>query len=232
MTTILAIDTAAAACSAALWRDGTIVAQEQRAMTRGHAEALVPMMERVMTGMRYDRLSAIGVTVGPGAFTGLRIGLATARGLSLATGVPAIGVTSFAVAARMAEAEWIPADGVLVVALETKRADLYLQAFAAAGQAVTEPASVPAEKIATWLSADWHRIAVAGDATARLVPLLPDRVAAVQTGAAQLPDAAVVAALVGEGFPGMPQAGVVPPRPLYLRSPDVTLPKSGGRGAA
>jgi tRNA threonylcarbamoyladenosine biosynthesis protein TsaB len=226
---ILAFDAAAGACSAALMHDGRMVARDFREMARGHAEALVPMIEGVMRGMPYAALTAIGVTVGPGAFTGLRIALATARGLSLATGVPALGVTSFAVAAHQAR-DGCPGDAaILVIALETRRADFYLQAFASSGDALTAPASVAVAELDRWLPPE--RLAVAGDAADRLIASLPAGYSAAPVGGAERADAATVAVLVEArlargGSAGPPQAL----RPLYLRPPDVTLPKPGSRG--
>ena len=87
---LLAIDTALEACSAAVLdtAGGGIVAQESQAMTRGHAEALMPLIQRVMKAARLDfsELDRIAVTVGPGSFTGLRVGIAAARGIGLAAG--------------------------------------------------------------------------------------------------------------------------------------------------
>src|SRR5688500_40303 len=99
MVSILGIETSASVCAAALWRDGAGIAAERAAMARGHAEALMPMIERVMQGTEYAALDAVAVTAGPGAFTGLRIGLAAARGLALAARIPAIGVSAFAAVA-------------------------------------------------------------------------------------------------------------------------------------
>lgn len=226
---ILAFDAAAAACSAVLASDGDVVAREWRAMARGHAEALVPMIDRVMRGTPYDELTAIGVSIGPGAFTGLRIALATARGLALATGVKTVGVTSFAVAARQAAA-WANDADMLIVALETKRADLYLQAFDAGGNALTAPSSVAVDDIAAWLPPGCGRCAVAGDAADRLVAALPAGLVARPVAGAELPDAAAVAALVAARLDAAPDdAGADRLRPLYLRSPDVTLPSPGPR---
>ena len=97
MASVLGIDTSAAACSAAIWRDGAVLVSLGAAMMRGHAEALVPMIERAMgqAGLAYRDLAAVAATRGPGAFTGLRIGLATVRGLALAAGIPAIGISAF-----------------------------------------------------------------------------------------------------------------------------------------
>ena len=220
---ILAFDTAAAACSAVLTRDGAQAAHAFRPMARGQAEALVPMIEGVMQGTEYGELTAIGVTVGPGAFTGLRIALATARGLALATGVPAHGISNFAVAAYQAVSRRPVGADVLIVALETKRADFYLQAFTPDGEVMTLPASVSAEDLAGWLPAGRRRVAVAGDAAARLIAALPAGIAADPVAGTELPDAAIVAALVAARVAaGIP---AVPLRPLYLRPPDATLPK-------
>ena len=93
---LLAIDTALAACSAAVLdtASGGILASESLPMLRGHAEALIPLLGRVMqqSGLAFADLDRIVVTTGPGSFTGLRVGIAAARGLGVATGVPVAGV--------------------------------------------------------------------------------------------------------------------------------------------
>ena len=92
---VLAIDTALAACAAAvLDTDHGILASETLPMLRGHAEALIPLIARVMkrSDMIFRDLGRIAVTTGPGSFTGVRVGLAAARGFGVATGVPVVGV--------------------------------------------------------------------------------------------------------------------------------------------
>src|SRR5579864_9061423 len=85
---VLAIDTALAACSAALMdtEQGGIVAGESLAMTRGHAEALMPLLARVIerSGIALLEIDRVVVTTGPGSFTGLRVGISAARGIALA----------------------------------------------------------------------------------------------------------------------------------------------------
>jgi tRNA threonylcarbamoyladenosine biosynthesis protein TsaB len=95
---ILAIDTALGACAAAVLdsQRGVILADESIAMMRGHAEALMPLIARVMDAARceFAELDRVAVTVGPGSFTGLRVGIAAARGIALAAGKPAIGLST------------------------------------------------------------------------------------------------------------------------------------------
>src|SRR5260370_17421200 len=97
---ILAIETALDACAAAvLDTDASkIVAQESQPMKRGHAEALMPLIARVMnaSGVAFAALDRIAVTTGPGSFTGLRVGLSAARGIALAAGKPVVGLTTLA----------------------------------------------------------------------------------------------------------------------------------------
>ena len=95
---ILAIDTALDACAAGILDTdaGELVAQELVGMKRGHAEALMPLIARVMkaSGIAFARLDRIAVTTGPGSFTGLRVGLSAARGIALAADKPVVGVTT------------------------------------------------------------------------------------------------------------------------------------------
>ncbi len=95
---ILAIDTALDACAAAVLdtRAGIPIAQESQAMKRGHAEALMPLIARVMkeSGIAFAALDRIAVTTGPGSFTGLRVGISAARGIALAAGKPIVGLTT------------------------------------------------------------------------------------------------------------------------------------------
>src|SRR5262245_50575241 len=127
--TILAFDSSGAACSAAVWAGGTIVARRFEAMSRGQAERLMPMIQAAMADARrtFADLDLVVVTVGPGSFTGLRVGLAAARGLALAGDVPAAGVTSFDAAL-----EGLPtaaAGHAIAVALDSKRGDLFVQFY-------------------------------------------------------------------------------------------------------
>jgi tRNA threonylcarbamoyladenosine biosynthesis protein TsaB len=129
--TILAFDTSAASCAAALLCDGRI-ALKIEAMEKGQAERLVPLLEELLAenGRSWADLTAIGVGTGPGNFTGVRISVATARGLALGLGIPAIGVTRLEATAY---GHPLP----VTVIEDARRGDVYVQRFTAEG---AEPA--------------------------------------------------------------------------------------------
>jgi len=108
---ILGFDTSAAHCAAALLCGGRVIASRAEAMTRGQAERLMPLLEEVLAegGARWSDLARIGVGVGPGNFTGIRIGVSAARGLALALDIPAIGVTTFQAIRAQGAAGRLPA---------------------------------------------------------------------------------------------------------------------------
>jgi tRNA threonylcarbamoyladenosine biosynthesis protein TsaB len=220
------------ACSVALWRDGGVDAKNFVAMERGQSEALVPMIMEVLSkaGTGFPDLDLIAVTTGPGAFTGIRIGLAAARGMALAANLPCLGVTTLEVIAEGAGRHRTSASTVLVV-LNAKRKDVYAQAFSAALEPAGPPRAVLAGDLAGMVAVpqgDGEPVVVVGDATGEAVAALDcSGVAAIPCDAPGISDAAVVAAIAARRW----RAGMVPPvpSPLYLRPPDATLPRNGGR---
>jgi tRNA threonylcarbamoyladenosine biosynthesis protein TsaB len=124
---LLALDSAFASVSAALWADGKILAARARALVHGHAEALLPLIEATLAeaGLRARDLTRVAVTLGPGHFTGLRAGIAAAQGLIAATGAEAVGIDCFAVvASSMPEAK--PGEQRLI-AFDSKRAEAFVK---------------------------------------------------------------------------------------------------------
>lgn len=186
-------------------------------MARGQSEILIPMVAETLAeaGESFSRLDLLAVTVGPGAFTGIRIGLAAARGLALAAGLPLAGITTLeAVAASTPEAERY--GRTLVVALESKRDEIWVQAFAADLSPLCGPQALLPEDIARRFAGP---LLVAGDAAPRISG---ENITLSQ--AAGLPDAAIVAALAATKWPA---GNALPPEPLYLRPADVTLATAG-----
>ncbi|SFP36009.1 tRNA threonylcarbamoyl adenosine modification protein YeaZ [Tranquillimonas alkanivorans] len=124
--TILAFDTSAAHCAAALRSDGSLLDVREESMARGQAERLMPLLEEVLAGqgLGWRDLDAIAVGVGPGNFTGIRISVAAARGLALSLGVPAVGVSNFEV--------WA-ADAPCLICLDAPREQAFVQMFEADG---------------------------------------------------------------------------------------------------
>src|SRR5712692_1644939 len=142
---VLAIDTALEACSAAVLDSdrGGITASETLAMTRGHAEAVMPLIARVMdlADVEFAELDRVAVTTGPGSFTGLRVGISAARGIALAAGKPAVGLSTLAAFA----APFIAADDTLpvVAVIDARHDHVYLQVFGAGGRTLVAPRIVP-----------------------------------------------------------------------------------------
>lgn len=200
--TLLVIDTATEACSVALFAAGVLVAGDHAVMGRGHAERLVPMIERLPGKGRAD---AILVNCGPGSFTGVRVGLAAARALGLAWNAPVSGYSTHALVAAMALQDMADSGGVDVV-MTGGHGEYFVQGFDCRGVATGALASLAPDAAA----AGCARPHVAGSMAEALV-------AARGFGVAMpvLPDARAALLLAGE-------ARALPVEPLYGRGADAT----------
>jgi len=218
---LLAFDCSGASCSAAVLVDGRVVAERFAAMERGQAEALLPMIRDVMAeaGVGWSGIDAIATTVGPGSFTGVRLGLSAARGLALAADRPILALTAFeALAAGLA-----PDDRPVAIAIDSRRGPVFAQRFDAQLHPVGEPGQIEPESLAAWLGAGPWRIA--GDGVVNLAAMrfpadieLEPEIRRIRAG--DLAQAALVL-----GWAGI---GRLAAHPLYLRAPDVSLPKPRG----
>jgi tRNA threonylcarbamoyladenosine biosynthesis protein TsaB len=170
--------------------------------------------------LSWGDLALIGVTVGPGTFTGIRIGLAAARGIALAGHFPIAGIgTCEAIAHAIPHEE--RQGRTVIVAVDSKRADLFVQAFTSDLVALGPPIGMRPEEAAR-LSAG--PVVLAGDAAKHVHALRPD---ALLSRRSVFPDARIVARLSTERH----AKGLgLPPQPIYLRPPDATLPNSSGSG--
>jgi len=213
---ILAFDCAGAGCAAALLADGRVLAARNILAERGHAQLLIPMLSDLLseTGLAFADIDRFAVATGPGSFTGIRVALAAAHGLALGTGKPIVGVTVFE---AMAAATHDVATRLLV-AIDSKRAELFVQMFDPKGAPLTEPAMLPPDAVADW--AGPGALTLTGDAARLVAPHLAGMVANLpQTWATQV-DPVIVARLAESRPVGLP------PAPFYLRAPDAVPAKA------
>jgi len=212
---VLAIDTALAACSVALLdTDHGIVASTSEPMIRGHAEALMPLLQQVMNqaATGFAAVDRVAVTTGPGSFTGLRVGIAAARGIGLAAGRPVVGLSTLSVFAAPAMAA--DRSHPVVAAIDARHGYVYLQVFAAGGRVVVAPrfASM-GEAVQAAAAAPAHIVGSAAQAVAAGLSAADAKPVTVDARAA--PDIAWVARM-GAVVP----EGQAPPTPQYLRAAD------------
>lgn len=191
---LLAIDTAASLCAACVY--DTDAGERGRSVAdlgKGHAEHLMGVIETALeaAGVTFAELGAIAVSIGPGSFTGVRVGVATARGLALALKVPAIGVSTLEALSHEAQA-----DAPIIARIEAGRGQAYMAAYEADGRARFGPAALSVEEAA-------KLIETAGPDT-RLVD-------------GQTADIRVYAKLAAAKLAA---GDTSPPRPLYLRDAD------------
>lgn len=234
MSALLVLDASAAAISAGLidLENGALLGAETRPMQRGQVEALLPMIDAVRraAGVEYTQLLAIAATVGPGSFTGIRLGLAAARGIGIATQRPVFGIDSFTAHFVSLQAERPSLPETILILLDSKRQDLFVQAMDTRGTPLTPPQVLPPEAVralADRLAAERPGpLLVSGDAAmlpalegiaAERVPSGPPSIAALAAHGATLWRAARA-----EGA-NLPAAS-----PLYLRPPDAIIPTGGG----
>jgi tRNA threonylcarbamoyl adenosine modification protein YeaZ len=199
----LVIDCATEACSVALFEAGKLLAGELRMLGRGHAEQLVPMIAALPEKGRADR---IAVALGPGSFTGVRVGLAAARALTLAWKAELAGYPTLALVAAIAHAKH--GAGPVGVAMTGGHGEWFVQSFGAGGEALCEVASMAPEQAAAALTSPL----IAGSQAEALVAARGNG-----TALALWPDAREFALLRADDL----TAEVVP---LYGRSPDARLP--------
>lgn len=213
---VLAIDTAGVDCSAALYDGGTgkVLSVATEAIGKGHAERLMAVIDKTLdeAALPLARVERIAVVTGPGSFTGIRVGVAAARGLSLALGVETVGVTTLEVLAR-SYLKHNPGRPVMV-AMDAKRNEVYCQAFSPQGLALNQPAALSPDEV-TALAASLSAVVTGSWAE------LPSATKATEFEEKDRFDIAVVARIGAEKPVDSRR-----PAPLYLRGPDAR-PQTG-----
>ncbi|HWT57540.1 MAG TPA: tRNA (adenosine(37)-N6)-threonylcarbamoyltransferase complex dimerization subunit type 1 TsaB [Rhizobium sp.] len=211
---VLALDTAGVDCAAAVYDSGrnTMLGEASDMIGKGHAEHLIGIVDRALdqADMALSDIDRIAVTIGPGSFTGIRVGVAAARGFALSLNVPAVGVTTLEVMAS-AQHERTPGRAVLA-AMDAKRDEIYLQSFSSDGSALDAPRALSVAQAQAFAAG------FDGEITGSATPLLKAGARGDHTN--NLP-ISVVARL---GAAASPDAGK--PKPLYLRGPDAK-PQAG-----
>lgn len=206
---VLGLDTCLLSCSVAVLDGERVLASACDVMARGHQERLAPMAQAVMAeaSVGFPALKRIGVTVGPGSFTGLRVGIAFAKGLASALDIPAVGIGTL-------EALAADIEGFVFAAIDARRGQLYGQAFED-GRALMAPDALAAETAAARLAelGMGRAVTLVGPGAPLLSPMVPQARILPRDGA----DARQVARLAAARTPA-------PLRPLYLRAPDAKLP--------
>ena len=223
---ILAIDTSLGAASACLFdsSSGEVVSRETIWLDRGHDLTIVPLIDRVVAqGGGRTAIERIAVTVGPGSFTGLRVGVSAARAIGLATGAPVVGVSSLSAYVAPLLVEW--SDGVAAAAIDARHGRTYVSAFAS-GSPIIAPKIMMAREAARAMGSGPLRLAGSGAAAIAIEAWSMGFAAEVVSDAAA-PDIAFVARLGAAADPAS-----APPRPLYLRAPDVKTPEPAAIPAA
>lgn len=216
---ILAIDTALGAASACLFDSAAneILARETVWIDRGHDQTIIPLIDRVVAQASGDRseIDRVAVTVGPGSFTGIRVGISAARAIGLALGAPVVGVSTLSAYVAPIMLDW--SDGVAAAAIDARHGRIYVAAFTNGRPIVAPRISAPREAVRAMGSGPL-RLAGSG-AAALAIEAWSMGVAAEVVSDAAAPDIAYVARL---GIAADPRAA--PPRPLYLKAPDVKVP--------
>lgn len=210
---ILVIDTSGADCSAAIYDDaaGTVLSSRQETIGKGHAEKLMAMIDTVLQESQLDMadLGKVGVVVGPGSFTGIRVGVSVARGFGVALNLPLCSVTALE-ALAYSYMKQNDVDEPVLAAMDAKRGQVYLQLFGPDGEAREGPYVMELDAARDFYAANPARLAGSGAA------LLQGAEAAITTDRLPIDQIAALAASKATGKPA----------PLYLRGPDAK-PQAG-----
>jgi tRNA threonylcarbamoyladenosine biosynthesis protein TsaB len=203
---VFVLDTALSAASAAIVRDGQVLAARTEPMDRGHAERIAGIVRTIRgeAGVAFDAVTRIGVTVGPGSFTGLRVGLAFAKGLALALSVPCVGVGTLAALAKSAGTK-----GRIAAVLDARRGQVYLQIFEDE-RPLNQPEVLKLDVAQARLDAAAGPVVLIGSGAALLRP----------PPGCQIAEVAYIDPVALAQLTASAPEPIQRPEPLYLRAPD------------
>lgn len=202
---VLGVSTAGPYCGVALWAGDDVVVARHEELAKGQAERLMPLIDEVMgeAGVSYPDLQALGVGIGPGNFTGIRISVSAVRGLALGLGIPAVGVS-------LLEALALGQNVPVLASIQAGRDRLFVQRFGAADDCVTDrgPELATLENLHEWVIPGMFCVGNREDEIATVI--------GVQSGPACFYPASAVARIAATRYLDNP----APPAPLYLRAAD------------
>lgn len=211
---VLALDTSGGDCAACVYDSATdaVLGKVSENIGKGHAERLMSIVDMALEAASLDlkAVERIAVTIGPGSFTGIRVGVSLARGFALSLGVEAVGVTTLEVLAK----DWQDRHGKkpVTVVMDARRGEVYIQPFGADGSPVEDAALLPLEDAIAVFTGQ------GGDITGSAAPLFRGETTASE------PDRFEITAVARLG--AAKPSGGLRPAPLYLRGPDVK-PQTG-----
>ena len=223
---LAAIDTSTALGSVALFEDGRLVAEDATRVSNAHGESLLPMVSALFarTGWEPGDVARWGVGVGPGSFTGVRISVATAKGIAMTTGAEVVGITSLD-----AVAYGLGGDGLVVSLVAAGKGELFVQARRR-GDLVLAPSHVRIEDVAAKIAALDPRgvVVVAGEAAGEVDwSALGTRPSMMLAPPHDTPRASAIGRIALTRSPD----DLATLEPVYVRPPEITAPKGWGDGS-
>jgi tRNA threonylcarbamoyladenosine biosynthesis protein TsaB len=223
---VLGIDTSTRRASVALWENGTVIARTTAEQPMQHAERMISLVDAAigMAGWPKSSLDLVACGVGPGSFTGVRVGIATAKGIAFGLSRPLVGVGSLEAMARALRSD----AEVIVPLVDAKKGEVFLAAYDAAGAGLLDPMHLASARVAATLAKFAAKRAV----------VLGEIAACIDTGtikahrdpSTDLPDAAAVAMVGAERMATLGPCNLHALEPAYVRPPDITSPRDGRRG--
>jgi len=214
---ILAFDTSMSACSVALVSDNKLISKQERMNMHGHSEVLIPLIETVLydSNTHYSDLNLITVTIGPGSFTGIRVGLSVAKAINTATGINTAGIMTTELLAHEALKKRVSNNLPIASIIDARRAEVYIQIFDNKANPLNKASCILPQHATQILGSEkWCLI---GDGSQKVVKFMENEHNIIET---QNPDVVLLAQIASEKRVKMHQL-----EPAYIRTPDISQSK-------